>query len=100
MAAASVYVMQLPKTTYDQHTTSMQSHINLGSGSDVMIAEVAVAIAQTVGYTGLIEFDTTKPDGTPRKWMDSSRLNKLGWQAQVNLRNGLALAYKDFSNTR
>lgn len=96
MAAASVHVMQLPKTTYDQHTTSMQSHINVGSGSDVTIAEVAEAIAQTVGYTGHIEFDITKPDGAPRKWMDSSRLNKLGWQAQVNLREGLARAYQDF----
>ena len=96
MAAASVYVMQLPKAIYDQHTTPMQSHINVGCGSDVTIAEVAQAIAQTVGYTGHIEFDTTKPDGPPRKWMDSSRLNKLGWQAQVNLREGLARAYQDF----
>jgi GDP-L-fucose synthase len=62
----------------------------------VTIAEVAQAIAQTVGYTGHIEFDTTKPDGPPRKWMDSTRLNKLGWQAQVNLREGLARAYQDF----
>ncbi|PUE27533.1 GDP-L-fucose synthase [Limnohabitans sp. Jir72] len=96
MAAASVYVMQLPKAIYDQHTTPMQSHINVGSGSDVTIAEVAQAIAQTVCYTGHIEFDTTKPDGPPRKWMDSSRLNKLGWQAQVNLLEGLARAYQDF----
>jgi GDP-L-fucose synthase len=96
MAAASVHVMQLPKATYDQHTTPMQSHINVGSGSDVTIAEVAQTIAQTVGYVGQIEFDTSKPDGAPRKWMDSSRLNALGWQAQVNLHNGLAAAYQDF----
>jgi GDP-L-fucose synthase len=96
MAAASVHVMQLPKATYDLHTTPMQSHINVGSGSDVTIAEVAQAIAQTVGYTGQIEFDTTKPDGAPRKWMDSTRLNNLGWQAQVHLREGLAKAYADF----
>ena len=96
MAAASVHVMQLPKTTYDQHTSPMQSHINVGFGSDVTIAEVAQAIAQTVGYTGQIEFDTTKPDGVPRKWMDSTRLNNLGWQAQVHLREGLAQAYTDF----
>ena len=96
MAAASVHVMQLPKATYDQHTTPMQSHINVGSGSDVTIAEVAQTIAQTVGYTGQIEFDTSKPDGAPRKWMDSSRLNALGWQAQVNLHSGLAAAYQDF----
>ncbi len=98
MAAASVHVMQLSKTTYDQHTTSMQSHINVGSGSDVTIAEVAQTIAQTVGYTGQIEFDTSKPDGAPRKWMDSSRLNALGWQAKVELKQGLAAAYQDFVN--
>jgi GDP-L-fucose synthase len=96
MAAASVHVMQLPKAIYDQHTSPMQSHINVGSGSDVTIAELAHAIALTVGYTGCIEFDTTKPDGAPRKWMDSARLNNLGWQAQVNLHEGLAKAYKEF----
>lgn len=96
MAAASVYVMQLPKSTYDQHTTPMQSHINVGSGSDVTIAKVAQTIAQIVGYTGQIEFDTSKPDGAPRKWMDSSRLNALGWLAKVDLHTGLAAAYKDF----
>jgi len=95
MAAASVHVMQLPKAVYDQHTSPMQSHINVGSGADVTIAEVAQAIAQTVGYTGQIEFDTSKPDGAPRKWMDSSRLNALGWQAKVGLIEGLAVAYKD-----
>ena len=96
MAAASVHVMQLPKAVYDQHTTPMQSHINVGSGSDVTIAEVAHVIAKTVGYAGLVEFDTSKPDGAPRKWMDSSRLNALGWQAKVNLQHGLAAAYQDF----
>ena len=96
MAAASVHVMQLPKATYDQHTSPMQSHINVGSGSDVTIAEVAQTIAQTVGYAGQIEFDASKPDGAPRKWMDSSRLNALGWQTKVDLHNGLAAAYQDF----
>ena len=96
MAAASVHVMQLPKAVYDQHTSPMQSHINVGSGSDVTIAEVAQAIAQTVGFKGQIEFDTTKPDGSPRKWMDSSRLNALGWQAKVGLHEGLAVAYQNF----
>ena len=96
MAAASVHVMNLPKTVYDQHTSPMQSHINVGSGSDVTIAEVAQAIAQTVGFKGQIEFDTTKPDGAPRKWMDSSCLNALGWQAKVGLHQGLAVAYQNF----
>jgi GDP-L-fucose synthase len=98
MASASVYVMQLPKAKYEQYTQPMQSHINVGSGSDVTIAELAQAIAQTVGYTGQIEFDATKPDGSPRKWMDSKRLNDLGWQAQVSLIEGLKLAYQDFVN--
>ena len=96
MAAAGVHVMQLPKAVYDQHTSPMQSHINVGSGSDVTIAEVAHAIAQTVGFTSEIEFDTTKPDGAPRKWMDCSRLNALGWQAKVDLQEGLAVTYQNF----
>ena len=96
MAAASVHVMQLPKAVYDQHTSPMQSHINVGSGADVTIAEVAQAIAQTVGYAGKIEFDTSKPDGAPRKWMDSLRLNALGWQAKVDLIHGLAATYQDY----
>jgi GDP-L-fucose synthase len=96
MAAASVHVMQLSKAIYDQHTSPMQSHINVGSGVDVTIAEVAQAIAQTVGYKGQIEFDTSKLDGAPRKWMDSSRLNALGWQAQVGLHEGLSFAYQNF----
>ena len=98
MAAASVYVMQLPKAKYEQYIKPMQSHVNVGSGADVTISELAQAIAQTVGYTGQIEFDATKPDGTPRKWMDSKRLNALGWQAQVSLIEGLKLAYQDFVN--
>jgi GDP-L-fucose synthase len=98
MAAASVYVMQLPKAKYEQYTQPMQSHVNVGSGSDVTISELAQAIAQTVGYTGKIEFDATKPDGTPRKWMESKRLNDLGWQAHVSLLEGLKLAYQDFIN--
>jgi GDP-L-fucose synthase len=74
----------------------MQSHINVGSGSDVTIAEVARAIATAVNYKGDVTFDTTKPDGAPRKWMDSSKLNTLGWSAKVSLATGLAAAYEDF----
>jgi len=96
MAAASVFVMNLPQATYQQHTQPMLSHINVGFGSDVTIAELAQAVCQTVGYQGTIEFDSSKPDGAPRKWMDSSRLNALGWQAKVNLERGLSLAYQDF----
>ena len=98
MAAASLHVMQLPKALYEQHTQPMQSHINVGSGSDVTIAVLAHHIANTVGYTGQIEFDSSKPDGAPRKWMDSSRLNSLGWAPQIDLQQGLATAYQDFVN--
>lgn len=98
MAAASLHVMQLPKGVYEQHTQPLQSHINVGSGSDVTIADLAHHIAQTVGYTGQIKFDPSKPDGAPRKWMDSSRLNALGWSPQINLQQGLVTAYQDFVN--
>ena len=96
MAAACVHVMSLPQTTYDQHTQPMLSHINVGCGYDLTIREVAENISKTVGYQGEITFDTSKPDGTPRKLMDSSRINALGWVAQVSLQNGLELAYEDF----
>ncbi|MBK1683297.1 GDP-L-fucose synthase [Rhodoferax fermentans] len=98
MAAASVFVMNLDKTTYDQQTSPMQSHINVGYGSDVTIAEVAQAISQVVGYAGHITYDPTQPDGAPRKWMESSRINALGWQAKVKLTEGLAAAYQDFKH--
>ena len=96
MAAASVHVMNLPKVTYEQHTRPMLSHINVGYGADVSIAELARTVGATVGYTGQITFDASKPDGTPRKLMDSQRLHSLGWQARVDLTTGLALAYQDF----
>jgi len=96
MAAASVFVMNLPKTTLDAHTQPMQSHINVGCGDDITIKELALAVGKTVGYQGLIDFDASKPDGSPRKLMDSSRLNALGWHAQVGLEAGLAAAYQDF----
>jgi len=95
MAAASVFVMQLDKATYDSQTEPMQSHINVGYGSDVTIAELATAVAKAIGYQGNIAFDLSKPDGAPRKWMDSGRLNRLGWHAEVPLDNGLKLAYAD-----
>jgi GDP-L-fucose synthase len=96
MAAASVFVMQLPVATYQAHTLPMQSHLNVGCGQDVTIAELAQTVGNAVGYEGRITFDVTKPDGAPRKWMDTSRLNGLGWQALVGLEEGLAVAYEDF----
>jgi len=96
MAAASVFVMNLAKATYDQHTSSMQSHINVGCGQDITIAALANTIGKVVSYQGQIAFDTTQPDGAPRKLMDSTRLNALGWQARISLENGLTRAYADF----
>ena len=96
MAAASVFVMNLPKATLDAHTQPMGSHINVGFGDDITIKELALTVGKTVGYQGAIDFDTSKPDGSPRKLMDTSRLNALGWQAKVSLVSGLAAAYQDF----
>jgi GDP-L-fucose synthase len=96
MAAASLHVMNLPKNVYDQHTSPMLSHINVGYGHDVTISQLASLICKAVGYQGKIKFDSTKPDGPPRKLMDSSRLNALGWQPKVDLEIGLTLAYEDF----
>ena len=96
MAAASVFVMNLPKVTLDAHTQPMQSHINVGFGGDITIKELALAVGKTVGYQGVIDFDTNKPDGAPRKLMSSQRLNAIGWQAKVGLETGLAVAYQDF----
>lgn len=96
MAAASVHVMNLDKAIFKANTQPMQSHINVGYGSDITIAQLARAVSQAVGYQGKIDFDTSKPDGSPRKLMDSTRLNALGWQAKVNLEQGLVLAYQDF----
>jgi GDP-L-fucose synthase len=99
MAAASVHVMQLPKATYDAHTSPMQGHINVGCGEDVTIAELARLVAQAVGYAGELTQDTSKPDGAPRKLMDSERLAQLGWRAQTPLTIGLQQAYADFLAT-
>ena len=96
MAAASVHVMNLDKIIYEQHTQPMLSHINVGYGSDLTIKELAESIGQMVGYDGRIIFDATKPDGTPKKLMDSSRLKSLGWQPTIALDVGLKQAYADF----
>lgn len=96
MAAASVHVMNLSKAIYDQHTKPMLSHINVGCGHDITIRELVETIARVVGYQGEIIFDPSKPDGTPRKLMDSTRLNALGWTAKVALGAGLEKAYEDF----
>ena len=98
MAAASIFVMNLDKKTYDSQTQPMQSHINVGFGSDITINELAHAIAKATGYAGNISFDTSKPDGAPRKWMSSDRLSQLGWSPKINLEDGLRQAYIEFQS--
>jgi GDP-L-fucose synthase len=93
MAAASVFVMELGESVYSAHTQPMQSHINVGTGVDCTIRELAECIGNVTGFSGKIIFDITKPDGTPRKLMDVSRLKSLGWQAQIPLKDGLQETY-------
>jgi len=95
MAAASVFVMALSKERYVEQVEPMQSHINVGFGSDVSIAELAHAVAKVTGYDGEIRFDSSKPDGAPRKWMSSTLLNKMGWEPKIGLEDGLKTAYKE-----
>ena len=99
MASASVFVMHLDKESYDKNTEPMQSHINVGFGSDVTIKVLANTVGQVVGYSGKISFDTSKPDGAPRKLMDSTRLQNMGWRAKISLVEGLQVAYQNFIQT-
>ncbi len=94
MAEASIYVMNLDLKTYRDNTLPMQSHINVGLGKDVSIAELANTVARVVGFHHEISFDSTKPDGAPRKLMDSTRLTRMGWRAKIELEAGLATTYQ------
>ena len=96
MAAASIHVMNLPKSTYDDVTNPMLSHINVGTGVDCTIGELAQTIKAVTGFEGELIFDHEKPDGTPRKLMDVSRLKELGWVSKISLRDGLIDAYNWF----
>jgi GDP-L-fucose synthase len=96
MASASIYVMELEEKIIKANTEPMRSHINIGSGEDVMIREVAELIARVVGYHGKIVFDTSKLDGAPRKWLDTGCLNRLGWMPSVKLEEGLIETYQAF----
>jgi GDP-L-fucose synthase len=94
MAEASLFVLDLPKTVYEANTQPMLSHINVGAGTDVSIAELAEMVAGITGFTGRLAFDRSKPDGTPRKLMDVSRLAAMGWRAHIGLADGIAEAYR------
>lgn len=96
MARACVHVMDLPQEAYAAQTDVMASHINVGTGEDLSIAELAQMVSEVVGYRGSIHYDTSKPDGTPRKLLDISRIRQLGWKPDVALRDGIASAYEDF----
>jgi GDP-L-fucose synthase len=96
MADASIHVMNLDKSTYDENTEPMLSHINVGTGVDCTIRELVETVAKVVGFEGQIHFDSTKPDGAPRKLMNVARLNSLGWQYKVELEQGLELACQWF----
>jgi GDP-L-fucose synthase len=93
MAAASIFVMNLDKALYAENTQEMLSHINVGTGIDCTIAELARTMAKVTGYKGDILFDHEKPDGAPRKLMDVSRLGSMGWTASISLEDGLASTY-------
>ena len=100
MAAASLFVMGLSETAYQKQTMPMQSHINVGSGQDVSIAELASIIAKVVGYEGKIAFDTSKPDGSPRKLMNVDLLKSLGWKQEIDLMPGLEQTYSWFTDNQ
>jgi GDP-L-fucose synthase len=96
VARACIFVMNLSKNSYDQITTPIRIHVNAGTESDITIKDLAKTIQEIVGYTGKIEFDSSKPDGSPKKLINSQRLINLGWKHEVNLRAGLVKAYSSF----
>jgi GDP-L-fucose synthase len=96
MAEASIFVMNLDEVSYERESQPMLSHINVGTGIDCTIKELTEIVAKVIGYKGKIEWDTNKPDGTPRKLMDVSRLECLGWKAKISLEDGLAKTYAWF----
>lgn len=96
MAAACVHVLNLDKDTYQSATEPMLSHLNVGTGADVTIRELAETVGKVVGFQGEISWDSSKPDGTPRKLMDNSKLRSLGWQPKIGLEDGLRATYRWF----
>lgn len=98
MASASIFVLMLDKALYHENTKPMLSHINIGTGKDITIREVAEKMAKVIGYDGIITFDSSKPDGAPRKLIDVTRLNKLGWSYSTDLYDGLKKTYEWYSS--
>lgn len=96
MAEASLFVLNLDRAVYEANTQPMLSHINVGTGEDVSIRDLAELLAEVTGFKGRLVFDTTKPDGTPRKLMDVSRLAAMGWRARTGLRDGIEETYRWF----
>ena len=96
MARASIYLMNIDKNTYDKQTSSMCSHINVGSGKDLTIRELAETIKEVVDFKGGINFDLTKPDGIPRKLLDSKLINSLGFKPEISLKDGLIKTFQDY----
>lgn len=99
MAAASVFLMDAPSDMYLANTQKMCSHINVGSNFEISIRDLAELVSDVVGYEGQILFDTNKPDGPPRKLLDSSRLNKMGWRPTIEIRDGLAITYSWYTDS-
>jgi GDP-L-fucose synthase len=96
LAKACTHVMGLSKAIIDKYIEPMCSHINVGSGEEFSINELSKIIAEVIGFNGKIKFDSSKPDGTPRKILNSGKINKMGWKSSVSLKEGLKIAYKDF----
>ena len=96
MAAASIYIMNIDKKTYDEHTTSMCNYINIGSGNDLSIKELAEIKKNITGFKGKIKFDPTKLEGSPRKFLDIRRMNNLGFKPKIDLEEGLTKTYEDY----
>jgi GDP-L-fucose synthase len=96
MARASIHLMNLDKKNYDEQTSSMCSHINVGSGIDLSIKKLAEIIKEVVDFKGKINYDLTKLDGSPRKFLDSKRINNLGFKPEISLKEGLIKTYQDF----
>jgi GDP-L-fucose synthase len=100
MAEASLFVLAVDRAVYEANTEPMLSHINVGTGTDVSISELADILADVIGFSGRIVFDTSKPDGTPRKLLDVTRLSAMGWRAKTELRNGIEETYRWFLSTQ